>query len=538
MMNRKVAAILALLMVMAIPQQPFAVAFRPSAYQTGPVFHTSTNHVINIQYDDTVLAQDIQTGNNILKMYLPKLLDIFWTPTYDLTVTVFKSSCPGLEVSCASEFNVWMSNDKWSFDSDSLWAWVHEFTHVLQHSGPAGAFVRDTNPELLYTEPTASAAATILVPYATSWWTDWSFLLPQYGVSDAIYSYALQKFKEDRHAPFLPAWTSLYDADPSVFRTLNAKLNDLSAKGLRIVNVPSLRALIGESVRYETLDNLPIRQWLAVEGLLGEDELGDSAIVFVDGYYTEELDAAALSIEISANSNLNHVTLDPAKTFATIYDAISRKTIAVLMATGIGPSDPLSDYFSLKLSTDLPPLPAIRVDLHVVALGVNLTENLSILMPYHSSPKVFGLGDVQDVILFPSSDGWLQSINGTENVAGSAAAISNGILRLGVKEPANLSLPTAEGAITNFVPSSKVTVLGLNHTAVGLMHDSPKIFLSQGQVYSLGTKSNVESIQSLVTTIVEIWVTVAVLALSTLFVFRRMRGRRNSNSHVQSLERG
>jgi hypothetical protein len=145
-------------------------------------------------------------------MSLPRLFDLFWTPTEDEIVSANQgnSACKIKASGCALPNDVYINRTAWEDPT----TWVHEFTHILQYS--LGAELRG-EAGLFYVEPTAIETAAIITNRGTQGYTGSNaFWIPEWGISYAIGDY-LMASQNDTHVP-TPVWTDLYTADHQVFR--------------------------------------------------------------------------------------------------------------------------------------------------------------------------------------------------------------------------------------------------------------------------------------------------------------------------------
>lgn len=257
------------LLVLVIQAPHFSMIAFSDCHKSEYLLPLPSGSTFTVQYDCSISDADIQQSNEIVEQHLPKLFDLFWMPTVDETVTVYQeSSVCGVYSACTGANAVHINEISWN-DSTT---WVHEFTHVLQFS-----LGRDLNGEagLFYVEPTATEAAMILTNIydGPSSGDNNALWIPDWGVSLAALDYVRFHLWNDTHMA-TPIWANLYAADHDVFKKLNQRLHQLFQDGWYISDVPSLRELISQVVSVSIIDGLPLRNWLAVEGMLGEDELG------------------------------------------------------------------------------------------------------------------------------------------------------------------------------------------------------------------------------------------------------------------------
>lgn len=433
------------------------------AYKPGPVFYTSTGQTLTFQYDASIADKEIQTGNTILNQYVPELFRVFWEPKANRVVKVHQdsTSCDGGSA-CAGGTDVWIGYYPWSLEWASTW--VHELAHTLQFSGPVLALSRQ-DLELFYTESTAGAIEFILAPENSSTSTeDHAFWIPDWGVAEAVYGYSWQA-QGDRPHLYANIWIGLYRADHNVFRNVNAQMDHLAEEGLSIADVASFRELIQESTSATVLDGLPIKQWLAVGGMLARSEVGNAPITHFNVLrYDQWGPGSELYISFEAVAIDRTIQLNASQTTATIYDTITRTRIAQVTSeyTCCGEQRTL---LYVKANLDQSPA-AVRVDLHIV--GDNFIDNRSILLPLFSYPP-------GNFILIATHDQWIDPVNATAHVAGMEQEVLNGILAFDSNASmVDIALAGApDSHVENFLPRSyKVMVIGLDHAALELMTDS------------------------------------------------------------------
>jgi hypothetical protein len=205
-----------------------------------------------------------------------------------------------------------------------------------------------------------------------------------------------------------------------VFKKLNARLNQLAGQGLAIADVPSFRELIRESIAPSILDGLPIRQWLAVEGLLAKDEVGNSTlshfgIVSYWKWQTATSVRFTVDLVVDEISPTDYTPLDASQSKAAVYDAVTRSKLADLSGAYIQGGGQNDVEFTVDLNREVA---AVRVDVHV--LGNGLVADGSVLIPLYCPPVAGQLCQSvpSDFILFTTSDNWLQSLSGTAIVGG------------------------------------------------------------------------------------------------------------------------
>ena len=433
------------------------------AYKPGPVFYTSTRHAFAIQYDASIPDKEIQIGNAILNRYVPELFKAFWEPTADRVLRVHQDSTPCNGAgACADGTDLWIGYNPWIPESASIW--VHELAHTLQFSGPVFALRQDVG--LFYVEPTAGAISFILAPEYSEVSSDYASWIPDWGVAEAIYSY--EESRGGRSHFHGSIWVGLYRADRDVFRNINARLSQLAEEGLSIGDVASFRELIRESVSVNVLDGLPIRQWLAVEGMLARTEVGNRPITHFDLLWYNEWGfggGPTVYFSLEAVAIDRTIRLNASRTIATVYDAITRARIPQVTYK-------LADGGRMDIETNLDRSPpAVRVDLHIV--GDDFVDDRSILLPlFPSSPR--------DFVLVSTPDQWIEPVSTTANVAGTEQEVSNGILAFDSDAPmVDIAFAGVPGSyVENFLPgrgfgmAHKVMVIGADHAALQLMTDS------------------------------------------------------------------
>jgi hypothetical protein len=461
-------------------------------FSPGPVFQLSNGYIFATQYDNSIALSDIQTANSILNQYLPRLFDLFWTPTKDLTVTLHQdASACGRSSACATGTDVRIDPKLWH----DAGTWIHEFTHTLQFSGPALALQGDAS--LFYVEATAFDTAAILTPGSSPVAHDYALWISDWGVGEAASYYNYAASGETHVGGQI--WIGLCRADNMVFRNLNSRLNQLATNGQMITDIASLRELIRESIAPSTLDGLPIRQWLAVEGLLARSEVGNNVMThfgllyYVKGQSTGAI-GSSVDVVVDEVSTTGFIPLNSSLSRATVYNAVTRTRIADVSGNYIIGGGQNEVEFRLDLDYEVA---AVRVDVYLK--GTNLVQfaDRTVLLPLYCNP-IFQPKACQNApsnfILITTPDNWLQSRSWTAVIGGKTYPIISGIVAFDLASPtADVSLPVPPYMILNFVStneltsSSKVMILGLNYTALQIMRDSDQIitpeFVSSGLVF-------------------------------------------------------
>lgn len=469
---RKLRIFISLVLV-AIAVLPFAKILpgnvRGATYTSGPVFHTSAGRFFAVQYDTSLSQAQIETATGYLNQYIPQLFNLFWEPQEDAYIVVTQGGCGGY--SCGGSDGISLLSSSWNLPN----VWVHELTHVLQFYGTGPGVFLSGDAFLLYAEPTAKATADILAPFESppDCCTDLSFWTKDQGVGLAANDYALQSYGEG-HVP-VNIWTMLHEADPDVFKEMNSRLHELTQQYVQLSDIPSFRELIRQSTSLQTLDNLPIKQWLAVEGFLGRNEVGTNPITYVAAanYYSPRSgQQLAQAVTALATSN-GFLTIDQAQSRGTVSDAFTRAKLADL---SVQSSADVAHGVSFQASLNLQSVPAVvRLDLHVVAAG--FSEDRSILAPltqyqgYSSAPTLGATG----LIAIPTVDMWLQNLNGNAIVNGQTYPITNGIAKINLEGSATVTLNTGTTIqITGFVKGQQLAV-GLDYDALRIMQDTGTI---------------------------------------------------------------
>lgn len=471
-----------LLTLFLLPSLASVAQVRADSYTPGPVFNLSNGHKLTVQFDGFSSAA-VSNLTADLNQYVPKLLQAFYEPSVDYTVTIQyqNGGCnEGKYPACAGSGAITLGG-AWgspSYSLDDLSGLVHEFTHTLQFAPNGPASVLRDDAFLLYVEPTAEAMAAILSPVHGvdgNYYWDFAFDEPNVGVAAAATAYRLDQGGEP-HAFPIYGWLALYRADQKIFKEMNNKLSQLSVQGYYGITIPELRQVIRESASVQTLNGLPIKQWLAAEGFLAKDE--------VPSY----LNMADLR-PIYPNQITVEWAIDPnGQSIAKIYNAITRGFLGESeyqfsgsrssSSGGVDLPDlqkcmqvnsPLSSPYQCKTNM------STRADVQTSINGA--VYERSFLLPPHLTPleNPDFLTNTENAVLLATSDGWLQPVNGTAIVNGQPWPIVNGVLRFTSTSPTvNVDLPDGR-RIENFVTSGAVMVLGLNLTAFQLMHDTDQI---------------------------------------------------------------
>jgi hypothetical protein len=431
-------------------------------FKSGLTLPLPNGHAFSVQYNASISDNDVRSADAILREYLPKLFDLFWTPTVDELVSVDQDISVCVKASaCTEPLNRVHLND-------TVWAdpttWIHEFAHVLQFS--LGAYLSD-EAGLFYVEPTAIEAAAVVTNRSSNggnnalWISDW-------GVSLATLDYVIGRLRNETHIT-TPIWSDLYGVDHNVFRKLNQRLHQLSQDGWYISDIPSLRELLSEVVSVSTLDGLPVRKWLAVEGMLGRSELGTEPAVSVGLDLSQQRYDLAGQIFIAFESySINGVVkLNANKTTGSVYDAFTHRWLANIPRANTGN---FPGFIGLSTTLNMTELPnVIRVDVHVV--GDNVDQNHTILIPVYSP-------NYDHSFLVATSDGWLRPINGNVTIGNQTYTLTNGFSRfkplVGIS---TISYPG--GSIENCLPDITNIVVGLNFKALSIMHDTTSVILTK-----------------------------------------------------------
>jgi hypothetical protein len=348
---------------------------------------------------------------------------------------------------------------------------VHEFTHALQDApfGPATILGKDAY--MFYVEPTACAMPDILIPRAErgfgTYYADSAFASPDYGVALAAGNYRELESRLgecfEKEMPFL----SLYRVDHNIFKNMNSKLSQLAQQNSVVIGADGLREVIRESTSLQTLDGLPIRQWLAVEGMLTKDEVSSSLGTLPFLRLNNERNIWVWTYGLPS--------IDSAQSKATWYDAVTRILIGETHLDG-----KLSDQWSLSAPPVFErPNTVFRVDVHIV-VG-NVVYDRPFLLPPHQTMNFSAWkwsidGNLENAIVLATPDGWLQSVNSTATIDGQPWPVVNGVLRFSSKSP-TVNIELRDGRrIENFLTSGTLMVLGdFNSTALQLMHDTDQI---------------------------------------------------------------
>jgi hypothetical protein len=433
-------------------------------YKSGLTLPLPNGHTFSVQYNASISDNDVRRADAVLREYLPKLFDLFWTPTVGELVSVDQDISVCVNASaCAQVDHVHLNDTVWADPT----TWIHEFAHVLQFS--LGAYLSD-EAGLFYVEPTAIEAAAVVTNkssgYSTGgnnalWISDW-------GVSLATLDYVIGRLRNETHIT-TPIWSDLYGVDHNVFRKLNQRLHQLSQERWYVSDIPSLRQLLSEAVSVSTLDGLPVRKWLAVEGMLGRAELGSEPTVSVGLDLSQQRYDLAGQIFIAFESySINGVLkLNPNKTTGSVYDAFTHHWLANIPRANTGN---FPGFIGLSTTLNMTELPnVIRVDVHVV--GDNVDQNQSILIPVYSP-------NYEHSFLVATSDGWLQPINGNVTIGNQTDTLTNGFSYFKpLVGMSTISYPG--GSIENCLPDVTNIVVGLNFKALSIMHDTTSVTLTK-----------------------------------------------------------
>lgn len=461
------------LILVAISLAPLSRFLSPPArgasYSPGPVFHTSSGHIFAIEYDSSLPQAQIDTATGYLNQYIPQLFALFWEPQEDAYIIVTQGGCGGY--SCGGSDGVSILQSSWNYPT----VWVHEFTHVLQFYGSGPGLYLSGEAFLLYTEPMAMATADILAPFQPppDCCTDLSFWTEDQGVGLAAADYSLQATGES-HVP-VNAWRMLHEADPNIFKEINSRLYQLSRQFISLSDIPSFRELIRQSTQIQTLDNLSIRQWLAVEGFLSKNEIGTGPNTFIQNanYYSQSSTQQFAQVTAAVAISNNFAIIDKALSQGAVYDAITQTKLADLQVQSS--SDiPHAVSFQANLALQSPPA-MVRFDLHIVS--GSYVDDRSILAPlrqYQSYLSTPSLG-AQGLVIVPTSDMWLQNVNGNADINGQTYPVTNGIAKLNLGGPVTITVNTGTTTqITGFLRSQQLA-LGLDYTALRILQDTNTI---------------------------------------------------------------
>jgi hypothetical protein len=473
---------LATILLIIVTVFMFAAALPPhvNATQPGPTIQLANGHQIRFQYSDDpaktllITDQDIQTANSILNQYVPQVVNLFWMPNRDITVTIYKalpSTCTS-DAACAGPNEMWIRQEYTNY-WNNIATWTHEFTHVLQANGPDAGFScpSPSDISLLYVEPTALAVQQILAPetqLTNDQTIDRSFWGADSTGLEAVQNYYGQNNYGDSHAD-VHAWISLYYADHMALRKVNAGLTQLAEQQLRICDVPSLREFITETTGLQVLDGLPIGQWLAVEGILGHDELPKYPITdwLSSQWIGPPSDFPQVSLNVWTHTANSSIRVDASQSKATIYDAITRSKLVDAAPFSLPTnSNDTSHLSSLNDMSHVPYAPVLRIQYHIV--GDNLIEDTVFLL--------YNYGLQTNTIIFITSDGWVQDVNSTATVNGQSVPIVNGILNLdSLTTLGNITLPstvTHFPFIQNYLPVPKVFFYPIEPNVLRTFHDT------------------------------------------------------------------
>ena len=437
-----------------------------ATYMSGPVFHTSAGRFFAIQYDTSLSQTQIETATGYLNQYIPELFNLFWEPQEDAYIVLTQGGCGGY--SCGGSDGISLLPSSWNLPN----VWVHELTHVLQFYGTGPGLFLSGDAFLLYAEPTAMATADILAPFETppDCCADVSFWTKDQGVGLAANDYALQSYGES-HVP-VSIWSMLHEADPDIFKEMNSRLHQLTQQYVHLSDIPSFRELIRQSTPLQTLDNLPIKQWLAVEGFLGRNEVGTNPITYVAAANYRLLGSGqqfAQAVAALASSN-GFLTIDESQSRGIVSDALTRTKLADL---SVQSSSDIPQGVSFQASLTLQSAPAVvRLDLHVVATAYS--EDRSILAPltqyqgYSNTPSLGATG----LIALPTIDMWLQNLDGNAYVNGQTYPVAYGVAKIDLEGSATITLNTGTTTqIMGFVKGQQFA-LGLDYDALRIMQDT------------------------------------------------------------------
>jgi hypothetical protein len=325
---------------------------------------------------------------------------------------------------------------------------------------------------MFYGEPTADDMQDILVPQPDlnnphfGYYWDSALGSANYGVEVAAAGYRGIATNPRAGVVSRIMWLGLYRADHGIFRRVNNLLSKLAQQGGPLIKADGLREVIRQSLSLQTLDGLPVRQWLAAEGMLTRDEavsFSTTPVFIPAGYENVQVGRA--------------VSVDGAKSNAIFYDAVTRIPIGESAYAGT------TDYWGFDdgqfwLGRSEYVHSASRADIHLVtSTGV---YDRSFLLPLFDYPRLIQSWSVDDAlenaVVLATPDGWLRLVNGTARVNGQAWPVVNGVLRLITATPTvNIDLPDGR-RIENFVTDGTLMVLGaFNITALQLMHNTDQI---------------------------------------------------------------
>jgi hypothetical protein len=471
-----------LLTLFLVPSLASVAQVKADSYTPGPVFALSNGHTLTVQFDG--FSSDVVANlTSALNVYVPKLLQIFYEPSVDYTVTIqYRSDvsdvCTAMGTTspaCSGSGVIYLGAD-WVSESsfDQMYGLVQELTHVLQlaPNGPDSVLSDDANQ--FYITPTALVMDDVLVTRPENdnptfgYYLDSVSVSAEYGVEVAAAIYREASTNPHSGLTAKTMWLLLYRADHGVFKKMNSLLSQLAAQGGPQVGVDGFREVIRQSLSLQTLDGLPVRQWLAAEGMLTRDEVAS----FSAEPLFDRLNPEAIMVDRAVNVNA-------AESYAIFYDAATK--ISWGNAAYSGTKDPWGFDFGVfelgKSYLDIPP--TSRIDVHLTtSTGV---YDQSFLMPQYTTPNGplpnWSVDDAfENAVVLASPDGWLRLINGTAYVNGQPWPVVNGVLRFTTATPTvNIDLPDGHH-IENFVTYRALMVVGaFNLTALQVMHDTDQI---------------------------------------------------------------
>lgn len=486
-----------LLTLFLVPSLASIAQVRADGYTPGPLFTLSNGHTLTVQF---ALFSSAAVSNltAALNVYVPKLLQVFYEPSVDYTVTISHGdSCVGNIVGCAGTGFIYLTHN---WDSaplgwpDQVSILVREFTHALQFAPNGPASVLQDDADVFYVEPTAFGMQDILDPQPTVdnphlYYLDSALASADYGVGVATNGYS--GIETNPPAPtdiFTKSiWLSLYRVDHGIFKKVNSLLSQLAQQGGPQIKADGFREVIRQSLSLQTLDGLPVRQWLAAEGILTRDE--------VVSFSTEPIFTPSSYESVSVWGKID---VDGRKSNAIFYDAVTR--IPIGESAYDGGKDPWGfdfGYFSLRSWEYVHS--ASRVDVHLAAsTGV---YDRSFLLPLFDHPQLpapclttcfpnWSVDDAfENAVVLATPDGWLRLVNGSARVNGQPWPVVNGVLRFTTATPTvNIDLPDGR-RIQNFVTDGTLMVLGaFNLTALQVMHDADQIRPSTTVAQSASTQ--------------------------------------------------
>jgi hypothetical protein len=465
-----------LLTLFLVPSFASIAQVRADNYTPGPVFALSNGHTLTVQFAGFSFAA-VSNLTAALNVYVPKLLQVFYEPSVDYTVTISHGdSCVGNIVGCAGTGFIYLTHN---WDSTPL-GWpdqvsilVREFTHTLQFAPNGPASVLQDDADVFYVEPTAFGMQDILDPQPTvdnphvGYYLDSALASADYGVGVATNGY--RGIETNPPAPtdiFTKSiWLSLYRADHGIFKKVNNLLSQLAQQGGPQIKADGFREVIRQSLSLQTLDGLPVRQWLSAEGILTRDEVVSSS--------TEPIFTPSSYEDVSVWGKID---VDGGKSNAIFHDAVNRIPI------GESAYDGAKDlwgfdfgHFSLRSWEYVHS--ASRVDVHLVTSTA--VYDRSFLLPQFNVGTLsnWSVDDAfENAVVLATPDGWLLPVNGTARVNGQPWPVVNGVLRFTTATPTvNIDLPDGR-RIENFVTYGTLMVLGaFNLTELQLMHDTDQI---------------------------------------------------------------